>query len=193
VRTPDWGSAAANQRELFDAHCDALRRAGARVEQVELPVAFNDANRAARVIQLAEMARAFDDLYRRDRERMSATFRDLCEQGARITRREYADALESRQALSRALDELLAAFDAMVTLAAAGEAPRGLQSTGDATFCSPWTLCGVPSVAFPTALGVQGMPMGLQVVGRHLDDVRTLEVAQWCADRLPFGARLAMR
>jgi Asp-tRNA(Asn)/Glu-tRNA(Gln) amidotransferase A subunit family amidase len=99
---------------------------------------------------------------------------------------EYWAALDVRAELRRLLAEVLGAFDAIVTPPATGEAPATLSSTGNAVFCTIWTLCGVPSVAFPTGLGSHGLPMGLQVVGAEGADRKTLEVAQWCRVQLPF-------
>jgi Asp-tRNA(Asn)/Glu-tRNA(Gln) amidotransferase A subunit family amidase len=186
IRSPLWSAAEAAQRDLFESNCETLRAAGAQLDYVELPQEFNDADRAARVIQLAEIARNFTTLYASAADRMSATFRESCERGMRVTAVEYLQALDARSALRRALAQTFAAFDGIVTPPAAGEAPRTLNSTGDPAFCTMWTLCGVPCVAFPTGLGPQRMPMGLQVVGAYLDDRRALQVAKWCMSRLPF-------
>jgi amidase len=189
VRSPAWHLADATQQSLFEANCAALRAAGAQVEAVELPEAFDTANDAARIIQLAEIGRNFAALHSAHAPRMSATFRDLCERGMQVTALDYWEALDVRAALRAGLADMLAGFDAIVTPPATGEAPAALASTGDAAFCTLWTLCGVPSVAFPTSLGPHGLPMGLQVVGAELADRRTLEVAQWCRHALPFEAR----
>ena len=190
VRSPAWELADAVQQSLFATNCDALRAAGAEVEVVELPEAFDRANDAARTIQLAEIGRNFAALHAAHASRMSATFRLLCEQGMQVAALDYLEALDVRAALRARLADLLHALgaDAIVTPPATGEAPATLASTGDAAFCTIWTLCGVPSVAFPTALGPHGLPMGLQVVGAELADRRTLEVAQWCRRALPFEA-----
>ena len=73
-------------------------------------------------------------------------------------------------------------FDAVLTLPAFGEAPKGLNYTGDAEYCAPWTLLGVPAVALPAGFGENGLPLGLQVVGRYREDYRTLRVAKWIED-----------
>jgi Asp-tRNA(Asn)/Glu-tRNA(Gln) amidotransferase A subunit family amidase len=192
VRTPAWDKADAAQRALFESNCNALREAGARVEHVELPEPFAAADDATRVIQLAEIARNFADLYERAKDRMSGTFRTLVERGARIPAADYQHALEVQRALQQSFAQFVAGYDAIVTPPATGEAPRTLRATGDASFCVIWTLCGVPSVAFPVALGPQRMPMGLQLVGAHGKDREVLEIASWCRAVLPFDARLML-
>lgn len=187
VRSPAWSKADETQRALFEANCAVLRAAGARVEALELPEPFAGALDATVVFQLAEMARNYRSL---PAERLSPTLRELCEQGRRYSAVDYLEARALRERLRPALQRVLEGFDAIVTPPATGEAPRGLKATGDASFCAIWTLCGVPSVAFPTAAGPNDLPMGLQVVGGYLDDRRALRVAKWCMRQLPFDRRV---
>lgn len=42
----------------------------------------------------------------------------------------------------------------------------------------PASLLGLPAVAVPAGFGPQGLPMGLQLIGRHGDDARLLELAE---------------
>jgi len=189
VRTPAWNKADPAQQALFEANCAILRGAGAQVEPIELAEAFAAADDATRLIQLTEIARNFADLYERERDRMSETFRALVERGSRTPASDYENALEVQRTLQHSLERFLDGYDAIVTPPATGEAPRTLRSTGDASFCVIWTLCGVPSVVFPTALGPHRMPMGLQLVGAHGEDRRVLEIASWCRSALPFDGR----
>jgi len=189
IRSPAWSKAGADQQALFESDCASLRKVGAHVEDVELPHAFVAADDATRVVQLAEIARNFADLYATQRERMSATFRALFERGAGIGAAQYEEARTVQASLRHELARVLEAYDGVVTPPATGEAPRSLADTGDASFCAIWTLCGVPCAAFATALGRQGMPMGLQVVTARGRDREALEIAAWCQARLPFHAR----
>src|SRR6185437_9557205 len=115
VRTPAWGNADAAQQALFESNCIALREAGARIENVDLPESFAAADDATRVIQLAEIARNFADLYERANDRMSETFRALIERGSRIQAADYQHALDVQRALQRSLAQFAAGYDAIVT------------------------------------------------------------------------------
>jgi Asp-tRNA(Asn)/Glu-tRNA(Gln) amidotransferase A subunit family amidase len=57
-------------------------------------------------------------------------------------------------------------------------APRGFETTGDAAFNSPWTYLGVPCVSLPR-LTVDGMPLGVQLVGGRGAEGRLLRTARW--------------
>ena len=86
--------------------------------------------------------------------------------------------------LRRALDDLLQRYDAILTPATTGVAPAGLASTGSPIFCTIWTLCGVPAVTLPLLTGEQGLPLGVQLIGRKGDDARLLRTASWLSTRV---------
>ena len=75
------------------------------------------------------------------------------------------------------MDEVLRGIDAVLTLAAAGEAPQGLAATGDPLFCRIWTLLGMPCVSLPVLHGPAWLPIGLQLAGARGADERLLAAA----------------
>jgi Asp-tRNA(Asn)/Glu-tRNA(Gln) amidotransferase A subunit family amidase len=84
-----------------------------------------------------------------------------------------------------ALDELFRErYDAILTPAALGTAPKGLTSTGDPAFCSVWTLLGMPAITLPLMQGENGLPLGVQLVGRKGYDARLLRTARWLEKKL---------
>lgn len=186
IRSPAWPLAELSQRGRFEADCVRLQRAGAHVEALELPASFDQAASHVRTIQLFDIARNFRSLRATSGDRMSPTFRALCDRGAQISRTQYDEAMAARAALSAELTASYGDFDAILTPPSTGEAPATLETTGDAAFCSIWTLCGLPCVALPTGLGGRNLPLGLQVVGTGPADAQTLAVAKWCAAQLPF-------
>ena len=70
-------------------------------------------------------------------------------------------------------------YDALVTPATLGTAPLGLDSTGDPLMCTLWTFLGMPSLILPLLHGANGLPLGVQLVGRRGDDARLLRTARW--------------
>ena len=70
-------------------------------------------------------------------------------------------------------------YDAILTPAALGTAPKGLGSTGDPAFCTLWTLLGMPALSLPLMQGANGLPLGVQLVGRRNFDARLLRTARW--------------
>ena len=78
-------------------------------------------------------------------------------------------------------------YGTILTPAALGPAPKGLGSTGNPVFCGFWTYLGVPAVTLPL-LEVDGLPMGVQLIGARRDDGRLLRTAQWLVKRFAAGA-----
>ena len=93
-------------------------------------------------------------------------------------------AVEGRDFLNAGLDGVFERYDAIITPAATGEAPAGLDSTGSPLFNSLWTYCGVPAISLPLMRGSSGLPIGVQLIGRRGDDARLLRTANWLIERL---------
>ena len=91
-----------------------------------------------------------------------------------------AQARNCRNAFSPDID----AYDVLVVPSCAGEAPPGLESTGDPLFNRTWSLLHAPCVQVPLTTGPNRLPLGVQVVGRIGDDARTLAAAHWIETRL---------
>jgi len=78
-----------------------------------------------------------------------------------------------------ALSDVFGDCDVLIAPAATGEAPAGLGSTGNVAMNVVWTLLHVPCVSVPMGVGRNGLPLGLQVIGRIGEDARTLACARW--------------
>jgi len=186
VKTPVWEQAEEHAREQFRESIEKLRAGGAQVEECELPESFGLAHRAIRTIMAAESALNLGELVRDKAPLLSATLKDFVAEGASVSAVTYLDALKLRLALQDELERFLARFDAIITPPATGEAPATLEQTGNPTFCSIWSLCGVPAVTIPVGSGPQGLPLGLQLVGRKGKDGELLSAARWCEGCFPF-------
>jgi Asp-tRNA(Asn)/Glu-tRNA(Gln) amidotransferase A subunit family amidase len=140
-----------------------------------------------------DLARSFAREYARGRDQLSERLRGIIEDGQRALAVDYARALEQVPPLRDSLDPLFARYDALVTPATTGQAPRGLSSTGSPTFCTIWTLLGMPAVTLPLLTGADGMPIGVQLVGRFGDDARLLRTARWLVSTIagPHAGRAA--
>jgi Asp-tRNA(Asn)/Glu-tRNA(Gln) amidotransferase A subunit family amidase len=107
---------------------------------------------------------------------MSAKLRDVVAEGRAVTDAEYEAALARRDPLYQSLEPVFAAYDAILTPASQGVAPLGLSATGSPMFNFLWTYLGVPAISVPL-LTVEGMPLGVQLVGRRGADAHLLAVA----------------
>ena len=77
-------------------------------------------------------------------------------------------------------------WDEMKVQLPLGVAVAAMHYTGDAEYCAPWTLLGVPAVTLPAGFGKHGLPLGLQIVADYHGDLRLLRVAKWVETVLNF-------
>jgi aspartyl-tRNA(Asn)/glutamyl-tRNA(Gln) amidotransferase subunit A len=110
----------------------------------------------------------------------------LIEEGLSISAVDYAAALKFQSMFRLAVLEMLAPFDALLAPATVTPAPATLDTTGDPAFNSPWSLAGAPTVALPCGLSPEGLPCGLQLIGRWRDEAVLLQTAHWCEEQLGF-------
>ena len=95
-----------------------------------------------------------------------------------LTLAEHRADLKERARIRAVHAELAASCDACITLAAPGAAPEGLASTGNPEFGVPSSLLGVPALSLPL-FEVDGMPLGLQVIGYFDRDADAFAVSSW--------------
>lgn len=178
-RTPQWPAAQPETMALFEELAGQLVRGGAYVGRLELPAPFAGLEAAQGTIWEYEMARNLADEFRRHAERIREPLRGQLLAGWKIPAERYDTAKALARDCRRLLSDAFADYDALVVPAAPGEAPRGLAATGNPVFNRIWTLLHVPAVAIPWASGPNGLPLGVQVVGRVGDDARALACAHW--------------
>jgi Asp-tRNA(Asn)/Glu-tRNA(Gln) amidotransferase A subunit family amidase len=181
VRSPVWDRAEEEVREGFGELAEAL---GDRIGEIELPEPFARAHDWHRAIMLADLAKSFARYYDRDPAGLSDRLRGMIEEGQKVRAVDYNRALDGMALLNAGLEKLFERFDAIATPAAPGEAPLGLESTGDPVFSTLWTYCGVPALSLPLLTGSHGMPIGVQLIGRRLHDGRLLRTARWLTEML---------
>jgi amidase len=190
VRFSKWSRAEAEQQKLFEAAEAKLRDAGASLEELELAELDRDNWAAINTILASEGALIFDGLVERFPDRTSDHLKSLVQAGKAHSAHSYLAAKALQQQWREALASQISGFDAVLTLPAFGEAPEGLGYTGDAEYCAPWTLLGVPAVSLPAGFGRRGLPLGLQVVGAYRQDYHLLRVAKWIEGVLAFSPGL---
>ena len=181
VKTPAWDQA---DEDVQGAFAELVEFLGSEVEELDLSELLAKAVDWHRTIMEADLAKSFRREYERGKEGLSVTLREMIERGQQCLAMDYNYALEQIPALNNALDEILLEYDAIITPATTGEAPAGLESTGSPVFCTPWTLCGVPSVSVPILQGSNGLPLGVQMTAGRNDDARLLRTANWLAQHV---------
>jgi Asp-tRNA(Asn)/Glu-tRNA(Gln) amidotransferase A subunit family amidase len=182
-RTPAWEHADGDTHALLEHTAAVLAAAGATVRDVALtPSDILDHHR--RIFEF-EAARNYAYEYEVHGEKLSEALRDgLLARGRALPLAAYVEALETAEAFRRNLDDVFADFDVLLAPSAVGEAPQGLDSTGDARFNAIWTLAWTPCLTLPAGNGRKGLPLGIQLVGARFRDEALLDAAAWVEARL---------
>ena len=184
-RSPAWSQADAATQALLQGAADRLRREGASVADFELPPLFAQAAEIHPLLMNAESARAMAWEILNHRDQLSDGLREKLEWGLAQSPQALDAARATFHQARDAFAGMMAEYDVLLTPSAPGEAPAGLDWTGDPAFNALWTGLHVPCVTVPAGAGPAGLPLGLQIVGRLGDDARTLAAAHW------IGATLA--
>jgi Asp-tRNA(Asn)/Glu-tRNA(Gln) amidotransferase A subunit family amidase len=184
------------QQQVLATLAARLKSDGAEIVEIDLPAELADAMRLATILLAVEAALMHGDLVDRAPALVSAPMTALVAEGRRLPATDYAQAraLQVQMAVrfSRWLTET-ATLDALLVAPASGEAPRGLDYTGDAAFCTPWTFLGVPAVTLPVGFGPAGLPLGAQLVGAGRRDEALLSLAAWVEERTDWTEAVERR
>ena len=183
-RTPQWPHAEPATRNALETAASCLADTGASVEEVSLPPGFDGLVEAQTNILAFEGARSFRDELLRHSELLSAKFIEIFEPGLEMPYVTYAAAVALAEECRRLLDGVFADHDVLMVPSAPGEAPEGLQATGDPIFNRMWTLLHVPAVSLPVNTGPDGLPVGVQVIGPIGCDDQLLAMAAWMESRI---------
>ena len=189
-RGPHWNEAQPEGRAVLEAAADRLASAGAMIHKTELPPECAEADEIQTTLGSFEGLRNhMPELYRHE-ALLSAALRDeKIARGRKLTVEAFHNACRGAERARAAAREWAGGFDAILTLPAPGQAPRGLASTGSAVFNAVWTQLYMPCLTLPAGHGPEGLPVGIQLVGCRHDDARLLEVGLWVEHRLERGDR----
>jgi len=179
-RTPAWPLAEPAMHDAFAELVDAL---GEHCRAIELPPDCNALPAHQGIVQSAENAAWYGDIYDRHPGSLSPAMRERLAKGMQENARAYIEALSARARLYRQMTGIFERFDAVICPAAPGPAPKGLETTGNPVFNGLWTYLGVPAVTLPL-MEIDGAPVGVQLVGPRRDEAHLLRTANWLVKHL---------
>ena len=182
IKTPYWDRADEDTKEGF---AEIIEHLGSQVEEVELFPSAADAWQWHQTIMGAEMAHNLEREFMNGRDLLSEQLRAQIERGREVRAPDYLRALSRITPIHDSFVELFEQrYNAILTPAAPSAAPKGLASTGDPSFCTLWTLCGMPAISLPLLQSTSGLPIGVQLVGPRHGDARLLRTARWLAAKM---------
>ena len=178
-RTYEWNRAHADTIAAFEEAGRRLSAAGASVRDLTLPEPFSGLAEAQASIMVSEVAKCLSHEWLAHREGLSREMVAMIEKGLAVTPERYDAALSLARACRTLLPQVFSECDVLIAPSAIGEAPVGIEATGDPLFNRIWTLLRTPCVHVPCASGSHGLPLGVTVIGPIHADRLTLSAASW--------------
>jgi amidase len=196
----------ASVSDLFERAIDAIRRAGAVVDDTARPEVDDEAHHRLfmRLLRAATASRMRDeDVIRQQEIAATVTEDDMSDRaevarGATLSHRAWGIANEARTKLRYTWHEFFERFDVLLTPVAATAAfphnrhpnreertivvnGRPVPYAEQMFFAGLASLSYLPATAAPIGLTRQGLPAGLQIIGCEGEDLTTIEFARLLA------------
>ena len=176
-RTAGWPRAEAATRDAMDAAIASLRRAGAKITELNPGAPFDDLAATQWTVMLAEGQRSFLTEYRAAPDRIHPRIVDMVRTGGGFSATDLRAAQDVAADARTRFDTMAGGFDAILAPSTIGEAPVGLLSTGDLLFNGLFTLLHVPCVNMPLYHAANGLPVGLTLTGPRYADRPVIAMA----------------
>jgi amidase len=154
-----------------------LQDAGLKVLEASGPQSFKALPQAIAAVMAYEAAQTHGERYDAYGERLGVKLAGLVEMGRSVTDAAYADGLDVIQSAERDFAAWARTDTVVITPAALGPAPKGLESTGDPACNAPWTAIGAAAISVPCG-AVGRMPVGLQLTAPAGCDAMLLRTAE---------------
>lgn len=146
------------------------------VRAIQLPESYDRLLAAARMVNSYEGARTQCERWKQFGDRIGVKLAEFVSQGLQISEFEYQEKLIYLKESASAMNTVFHEFPFLLTPAAPGAAPSGLESTGDSVMNAVWTALGVPAITLPMT-NSGGLPLGIQVLAARNADTALLRIA----------------
>jgi Asp-tRNA(Asn)/Glu-tRNA(Gln) amidotransferase A subunit family amidase len=173
----------------FNAICDSLADAGYELRRIRIMEDYREVRARHEVIIAADAARVHEKWFEKYEKLYSSKLTELIRRGQSITASQLQAALKARDIFRAEMIQAMIEnnIDLWISPPTTGPAPKGLDSTGEPAMNLPWTQIGFPAVNIPAGKSPDGLPMGLQVVGKwNMDE----ELLAWAEDIAKVVSRL---
>lgn len=183
--TRGWTEIDSDTEDAMEATVATLQAAGVEIRSrdndsrvARLEQELDDGVDGALDIVAYEMKWPYEDYIARYGKVIGTRIHGLIERAGKLTPTDYEGLLANRRRVMRLVQETAADADGYLTLAASGPAIQGLEYTGSRTFLVYGSWLGLPAFSLPL-LQVNGLPLGLQLIGVPYADGALCAAAHW--------------
>ncbi len=169
---------------------EQLEDSGITVNEIDLPMSFDQLQAIDRLIIRSEAASYYADRFQREPEKFGPDISNNITSGLLVPAVHYLKAQRLHAQFSDQLAALLAGYDVAILPATRDLAPTR-DTAGDPLFNTPFSGAGVPVVTLPLQTGSGGLPMGIQLIARRGHDMTLLAHAAWMERHMGWRASIA--
>ncbi|MGQ7845175.1 amidase [Granulosicoccus sp. 3-233] len=156
----------------------ALEQAGAEIVPLVLDDSYEKLVEQQKIVMAYEAAQTLGSEYSTLSEHLGPELVALIQDGQSISYTRYREAMLATASAQQTISAIFnSQADVILAASSTGEAPQGLDFTGDPVYCRAWTLLGVPCINLPISHGMSGMPVGVQLIADRWQDQQLLEIA----------------
>ena len=175
-KTDKWKNIDKESKNAFEFFIKKFKK---NIEVFDVPEYFKDIPKHHQIIHETDLANNFQAYYKKDKKKLSKEMRDAIERGLKHSAYDYANAIDFMEQSYQSYKEVFEDYHGVITPSASGVADKSLKSTGSADFQKIWTYMGLPTISLPLLTGESDLPLGVQLIGDKLDDIRFLSTANW--------------
>ena len=175
-KTNKWKNIDKESKNAFEFFIKKFKK---NIEVFDVPEYFKDIPKHHQIIHETDLANNFQAYYKKDKKKLSKEMRDAIERGLKHSAYDYANAIDFMEQSYQSYKEVFEDYHGVITPSASGVADKSLKSTGSADFQKIWTYMGLPTISLPLLTGESDLPLGVQLIGNKLDDIRFLSTANW--------------
>jgi aspartyl-tRNA(Asn)/glutamyl-tRNA(Gln) amidotransferase subunit A len=187
VSTLGWPEIEPEIAQAFERATQVFAELGARVEAAdpEIPASAADVRRTLFAARAAHTVKA---LRPEQRRLLDPGVEQAARDGERLSALDYLAAEHARVALAESLAGYHRRHDLLLTPTTAWSAPAlaVAKPREPSPFAFPFSLTRQPAISIPAGLTRAGLPIGVQIVGRHFEDALVLSAAHAFERRAPF-------
>jgi Asp-tRNA(Asn)/Glu-tRNA(Gln) amidotransferase A subunit family amidase len=188
--TRGWAELDSDTEDAFNETVAALQFAGVMIASrdtdpavARLEAALDEGVDGALAIVAYEMKWPYEDYIARFGKAIGERIHGLIGRARKMSAEDYENLLEHRRRVRHLVHETAGGADGFITLAASGPAILGHEYTGSRTFLVYGSWLGLPAFSLPL-LQVNGLPLGIQLIGTPGADGALCATANWFMSNL---------
>lgn len=177
-KTAQWDLADKDSQFAVLDCAERLRKQGFNISEIECPDSFRRLAQAQIDIMMAEASQALIFEYTNHQSLCSEKLVEVIHKGLAV---DHARLLAAHDVIGQArldLAAILSDVDLLLSPAATGQAPSGLQATGDPIFGRIWSALGNPGIVLPYPFSASPLPVGVLFSALHHQDHFLLQATQ---------------